>query len=324
MKLTPLISVIIGTFNRANLFPRAVRSVLKQTYQNFEIILVDDASTDDTFDIAQKINDQRFTYIRHEENKGIATVSNRGFNVSSGTFIALLGDDDEWIDSKKLEKQIECFKRDKYRKLGIVSTWWEENIGNNITKKCPKPPKNWPERMLMGGGIVGGSTALVARSAWIAVDGFDERQKRGTDSDLFRRIVLSGYEIEIIEEITVRAYTTHGKERMTPMQSISAIDTHIDTLKYNINKLNNYYLNYPKALSVYSENIGWSYLKSYNMKKEKYRLKNAKKFLWKAFIVYPFRLKPLVKLILLFNRTIFFVAISIKKFILILHKKLFN
>ena len=123
---TPLVSVIIGTYNRPNLLARAVRSVLSQTHGNFEIILVDDASTDNTPRVAQSFADPRVNYVRHEVNKGIAVASNTGFAHASGDYVALLGDDDEWVDPQKLETQLDCCRTDQSGRLGIVCTWWNQ------------------------------------------------------------------------------------------------------------------------------------------------------------------------------------------------------
>jgi cellulose synthase/poly-beta-1,6-N-acetylglucosamine synthase-like glycosyltransferase len=67
---TPTVSVIIPTYNRAHLVGRAIRSVLNQTFQDFEIIVVDDGSTDNTEEVVKGFNDPRIRYIRHEENRG--------------------------------------------------------------------------------------------------------------------------------------------------------------------------------------------------------------------------------------------------------------
>lgn len=98
--LQPLISVILNTFNRAQLVRRAIDSVLAQTYPNLELIVVDDGSTDDTEEVLAEENDPRFRYIR-QENSGLSAGRNRGFAVAAGAWIACLDDDDqvepEWL-----------------------------------------------------------------------------------------------------------------------------------------------------------------------------------------------------------------------------------
>ena len=100
-----LVSVIIPTYNRAALVPRAIESVRRQTYRNLEILVVDDGSPDDTEDVVRRIVDPRIRYIRHEKNRGLPAVRNTGIRVAEGKYLAFLDDDDEWKEDK-LEKQL--------------------------------------------------------------------------------------------------------------------------------------------------------------------------------------------------------------------------
>ena len=78
----PLISVIMATYNRAHLLPRAIRSVLNQTYKDFEIIVVDDGSTDSTEEVVKTFQDRRILYYKQGENKGMLAARNKGFDVA--------------------------------------------------------------------------------------------------------------------------------------------------------------------------------------------------------------------------------------------------
>ena len=104
MNNTPLVSVIIPTYNRANLIKRSVDSVLNQTYKNFEIIIIDDGSTDNTEKIISSINDPRIVYLK-QENHGASTARNKGIEIAKGEFIAFQDSDDVW-HFDKLEKQV--------------------------------------------------------------------------------------------------------------------------------------------------------------------------------------------------------------------------
>ncbi len=108
--MNPTVSVIIPTYNRANLVSRAIKSVLNQTYQDFEIIVVDDCSEDNTEEIVKSFNDSRIRYIKHKKNKGGSAARNTGIKRARGKYIAFLDDDDEWLPSK-LEKQIMLFEK---------------------------------------------------------------------------------------------------------------------------------------------------------------------------------------------------------------------
>jgi len=93
----PVISIIIPTYNRAHTIRRAIDSVLAQTYKDFEIIVVDDGSTDNTLDILRQYHDPRVKIIQLETNKGVSSAINTGFNHINGEWFTLLGSDDEMI-----------------------------------------------------------------------------------------------------------------------------------------------------------------------------------------------------------------------------------
>ena len=108
----PLVSVIIPTHNRAKLVGEAIHSVLKQTYRNFEVIVVDDGSSDNTREIIQDFakKDLRIKYIWQEHSGTPAVTRNTGIKASIGELIAFLDSDDVWFP-KKLEKQTKAFQR---------------------------------------------------------------------------------------------------------------------------------------------------------------------------------------------------------------------
>jgi glycosyltransferase involved in cell wall biosynthesis len=100
------VSVVIPTYNRASLLGRAIKSVLEQTYQDFEIIVVDDASTDNTEEVVRNLRDRRIRYLRHEKNRGGSAARNTGIRAAWGQYIAFQDSDDEWLP-EKLKKQME-------------------------------------------------------------------------------------------------------------------------------------------------------------------------------------------------------------------------
>lgn len=107
---SPLISVVIPTYNRVQFIERAVRSVLNQTYSNLEVIVVDDGSVDETYEIIDRLKKQdgRLIFLRHFKNKGPQAARNTGIHASSGDFVAFLDSDNEWLPAK-LEKRIRVF-----------------------------------------------------------------------------------------------------------------------------------------------------------------------------------------------------------------------
>ena len=93
----PLVSVIIPTYNRAQLLPRAINSVLNQTYHNFELLIVDDGSTDNTEGVVKSFDDNRIIYHKHKKNKGVLAACNTGWDLTKGKYNCALGDDDELL-----------------------------------------------------------------------------------------------------------------------------------------------------------------------------------------------------------------------------------
>jgi len=119
MNMNPVVSVIIPTLNRASILPRAIGSVLAQTFSQWELIIVDDGSTDTTDEVlALYKEDPRITIYRHTENQGTSVARNTGITHSSGRYIAFLDSDDVW-EPTKLEKQVDVLER-KDASVGLV------------------------------------------------------------------------------------------------------------------------------------------------------------------------------------------------------------
>jgi glycosyltransferase involved in cell wall biosynthesis len=115
--MTTTVSVIIPTFNRAHLINRAIQSVLSQTYRDFELIIIDDASNDGTEETAKKIissnksfHDPQIIYIKNRVRKGGSAARNIGIKLAKGKYIAFLDDDDEWLPTK-LSEQVNIMNR---------------------------------------------------------------------------------------------------------------------------------------------------------------------------------------------------------------------
>ena len=245
---TPLVSVIICTRNRKDLVPRAIDSVLTQQSVSTEVIVVDDCSSDGTCESIRERYQDRISLIGLEQNRKVAFATNRGFQASRGEFIALLGDDDYWTDPEKLHKQLAEFDR-AGAGLGVVGTWWtEQHPSGELIAREPGTPANWKERLLEGGGVICGSTPLIRREAWNAAGGLDERMPRGTDSDLFRRIVLRGYSGRIIPLHTTVVDVAHGLTRMTATRGFSEARRIAWVHAYILWKYRWYHLRYPKAM----------------------------------------------------------------------------
>ena len=108
-----LVSIIMPSWNTGQFIAESIQSVLNQTYSNWELLIVDDCSNDNTDDIVLSFTDQRIKYLKNEKNCGAALARNRAIKEAQGEWIAFLDSDDLWV-SEKLEKQIEFMKKNEY------------------------------------------------------------------------------------------------------------------------------------------------------------------------------------------------------------------
>lgn len=101
-----LVSIIMLTYNRADYITLAIDSVLTQTYKNWELIIIDDGSTDHTAEVVKKYTDPRIRYIKKSQNRGLFYRRYESLSYVRGEFVAILDSDDMWIDNEKLQKQV--------------------------------------------------------------------------------------------------------------------------------------------------------------------------------------------------------------------------
>ena len=116
----PLISVIIAARDAGHILSRAIASALKQSWRNIELIVVDDASTDDTGKVVASFDDPRLILLHNDENRHISVSTNRGMAAAHGDFIAILDSDDAWYPDK-LKKQMAWMEA--HPETGACFTW---------------------------------------------------------------------------------------------------------------------------------------------------------------------------------------------------------
>ena len=196
----PKVSVVIPTYNRADLLPRAVNSVLAQTYQDYEIIIVDDCSPDDTQDVAAKFSDRRIRFVRHERNRGVSAARNTGIEYARGEYIAFLDDDDEWLPMK-LKEQVEVIEASS-EKVGLVYGWMdtiEDSSGRRLPETRNTMAGDISEDMLAMNFPATTSVLLARTSAARQVGGFDESMAIYEDPDFIFRI-SERYQVEVLPQ----------------------------------------------------------------------------------------------------------------------------
>lgn len=179
------VSVIIPVYNRAHLLPRAVHSVLAQSFREFELLIIDDCSTDGAAEVVRSFTDPRVVTIRLEENQGASAARNSGIQRAAGQYVAFLDSDDEWLP-KKLERQLEVFRQGSER-LGVVYTD-QRKIAWKYEPRTKKYSGDISQRILVNNFVGGMSTPLIRRFCLLAVGGFDEDVVATEDWDLWIRL----------------------------------------------------------------------------------------------------------------------------------------
>ena len=195
----PKVSVIIPAYNHARFLGEAIGSVLAQSFQDFELIVVDDGSIDNTKEVAASFQDNRVRYI-HQQNRGVAAAQNVGVRNSSGEYVAILGADDVWLP-RKLELQVELL--DSRPEIALVCSdfyifddrtgavlgrfWHNEPFGYRVNaEKASRRPLT---EMLSRGCFIAPQVAMVRRWVFNEVGCFDESLRAYEDWDMFVRIV---------------------------------------------------------------------------------------------------------------------------------------
>lgn len=200
----PKVSVVICSYNRAKRLGKAVQSVLEQEYEPFELIVVDDTSTDETPDVLARFSgDSRLRVIRRAVNSGLPSVArNEGSHAARGTYLAFLDSDDYWLPGK-LRKQVEAM--DAHPAWGLCHTFCriEEPDGRQIyiRNQQDMPRDGDLYRALLQGCFITTSSVMVRRKLFERVGGFpeDEKWRIGEDRCFFLRVAASA-EIGFVPE----------------------------------------------------------------------------------------------------------------------------
>ncbi len=263
-----LVSIIIPTYNRANLVQRAIKSVLTQTYKNIEIIVVDDGSEDNTEEIVREFNDERIKYIRNKENKGVAASRNIGLKFSKGKYITFLDSDDEFLP-EKIEKQVEFLKQ-------------REELDFVVCEGCRKNENNEIKLRRKTYSLL---QVLIKKDAFEKIGNFDENFYFADDTDILIRMMYF-LKYDKINEILVIIHNTPGS--LSSKEDFSSLIKKINDKKLIVKKYKN--LLTSSKISHYYYSIGKDYLK----------LKNyliACKYFIKSYILNPFNFEPIWKIL---------------------------
>ncbi len=229
------VSVVLPTYNRLRTLPRAIQSVLAQTYADLELIVVDDGSSDGTEAFVRGLQDPRLVYLRREQPSGVSAARNFGIAAARGELLAFQDSDDEWL-LHKLKAQVDLLDKlgDEFALVG--STVMRYTGGPVTTVSWPlagEGPEVDPQR-LIGDFIAYIQSALVRRRCIEHAGGFDAAMKVCEDWELCLRLVKNRYRLATVPELLVITYETAGSlAAQQDLRQISlrhAMDRHPDLL----------------------------------------------------------------------------------------------
>jgi glycosyltransferase involved in cell wall biosynthesis len=217
----PTVSVVIPTYNREVALSSTIESVLQQTFDDFEILVVDDDSTDNTPKIVNQIVDDRIYFHSHIRNKGGSAARNTGIERATGKYIALLDSDDKWLPSK-LEQQVNYLESQSNDWVGVYCDYRVQRYGisktlrktlykiisTNSTQNRKEGGKELIEDLLMRQFSVGGASTLLVRTEAVKqIKGFDPKFQRHQDWEFLIRLLNIGNLGYVNEELVVKHET---------------------------------------------------------------------------------------------------------------------
>ncbi|ETX09188.1 glycosyltransferase [Candidatus Entotheonella palauensis] len=222
---SPLVSVIIPTFNRADWLAESIGSVLGQTYPHIELIVVDDGSTDHTRDVVQAFG-AALTYM-HGINRGVSAARNRGVAASQGTLVAFLDSDDVWQPGK-VAAQVALFQQQPGVEVCYTDEIWIRHGVRVNPKQIHQKHTGWLFEPSLPRCMISPSSIMLRRALWNRLGGFDERLPACEDYDLWLRMTVR-VPVTLIPEPLIVKRGGHADQlsRSTPLLNqyrITALD----------------------------------------------------------------------------------------------------
>ena len=238
----PRVSVVIPTHNRAHLIGPSIASVLQQTFQDFEILVVDDASTDSTEEVVRSMADSRIRYLKHATNRHVSAARNTGILNSRGDLVAFLDDDDEWLPTK-LELQVGLLDVCAPVVGGIYTGFVTEDrsVGKVLWTITPTARGHILHELCRLNCIGTASTVVLRKNSLEEVGLFDESIEYGEEYDLWIRLARR-FDFTFLAEPLVR-YSVHGKQLSTKYEGI------IRGSERKLEKYREFFASYPESLA---------------------------------------------------------------------------
>lgn len=279
----PLVSVVIPTYNRANIIDKAIDSVLDQTYENLEVVVVDDGSTDNTEEVVTAYDDPRVRYIPLEENQGANVARNTGIKEAKGEFIAFQDSDNIW-DEEKIEKQVKAYMNSpEDHKVVFTIVCGNLRKGGKIyvPEKWATPRNGDIHNTIRKGSCVSTQGIFTKKSCLEKVGYFDEEFPRLQDWELAFRL-SKHYKFKLVDEVMVEAY--HDESSITEDNKALA-----EAIEMFLEKHRDDFEGHEDILS---EHYFWLASVLFSLDRDE----EAQKYLKKAWSLKPFRLLTFIRL----------------------------
>ena len=231
-KSNPVVSVIIPTYNRAEYIKAAIASVLAQDFDDFEIIIIDDGSTDDTRGIVAAIADERIRYLP-QENKGRSFARNVALRHATGRYIAFLDSDDCYLPGK-LSLQVRYMDANPETGMVYTSAHCIDGTGNRLPAQylATMSGRIYQAVAFFQPVTITLPTVMVRRALMAETGGFDEAMERFEDTDMWRRLSKRTM-IDALPEFTCEL-RTHGDNQLAsqnPKQIIAALNYYAQKIR---------------------------------------------------------------------------------------------
>ncbi|NPT42358.1 glycosyltransferase [Paraburkholderia sp. 1N] len=232
----PKVSVIMATYNHGPFVAQAIKSVLSQDFTDFEFIISDDGSTDDTRNAVASIDDPRIQFFPNTINRGACVVTNELISKCKGTYIALLNSDDRWLEGK-LSRQVEFL--DTHPEIGAVfgRARFIDKDGapiapsdlafGTVFDQANRSRGEWLRRFFDEGNCLCHPTIMVRRSVYEHIGEFNNRYRQLPDMDMWIRLVKH-YDIHVTDscEIEFRIMPGENASSQNKLNAIRTINEH--------------------------------------------------------------------------------------------------
>lgn len=229
VSVSPKVSVIIPTYNRADFIKESILSVLNQNFKDFEIIVVDDGSRDNTQKIIESIKDQRIIYI-YQHSKGRSAARNKAIEVARGKYLAFLDSDDLFLQGK-IKKQVEFLEKNLDYGMVYTSALNINGKGEimDVDYKATKSGNIYKDIAFYVPLVITLPTVMVRKDIVASLHGFDEKMRRFEDTDMWRR-VAKRCRIYAMEEHLTKIRAHQGNRMEHPEKLIRALDYYVNKI----------------------------------------------------------------------------------------------